>query len=255
MRYVAVGDSFTEGLGDTYPDGRERGWADLFAQGIATASGESIEYANLAIRGRKLRPIMVEQISAALALDPLPTMITINGGGNDMLRVRMNIAPAVELTERAVRQCVDAGVRVVLLSGPDPSLGLPFGRRIGSRGMVLTDAIRDLVDRYPITFVDNYSDQETRRPGYWSEDRLHLNTAGHTRTAWRMLTALGYAPSFELPHPSDPPAPSFTDELRYYRDHVLPWMQRHFQGKSSGDARTAKYPTWVRIDPASSTLR
>ena len=254
MRYVAVGDSFTEGLGDVYPDGRERGWADLLAHGIATATGSPIQYANLAIRGRKLRPIMVEQIDAALALNPLPTMITINGGGNDMLRARMDIAPAIELTEQAVRRCVEAGIHVVLLSGPDPSRGLPFGKAISARGIALTEATRDLIERYPITFVDNYSDEETRRGGYWSEDRLHLNTAGHMRTAWRMLTALGYNPPFALPHPEEPMPPSIGDQLRYYREHVIPWMQRHFQGRSSGDGRSAKYPQLVQIDPASLTL-
>ncbi len=31
-RYVAVGDSFTEGIGDIGPDGVPRGWADRFAE-------------------------------------------------------------------------------------------------------------------------------------------------------------------------------------------------------------------------------
>ena len=86
MRYVAIGDSFTEGLGDELPDGSVRGWADRVAAGLAVASGAPVEYANLAIRGRLLEPIVTEQLDAALSLTPPPTLMTLNGGGNDMMR-------------------------------------------------------------------------------------------------------------------------------------------------------------------------
>ena len=80
MRYVAVGDSFTEGLGDDLPDGSVRGWADLVAAGLADAEPGQVQYANLAIRGRLLDPIVNEQLEAALALSPAPTLVTLNGG-------------------------------------------------------------------------------------------------------------------------------------------------------------------------------
>ena len=115
-RYVAIGDSFTEGLGDTQPDGTERGWADLVAAGIAAGEGRTIQYANLAIRGRLLEPIVTEQLDAALSLSPLPTLLSLNGGGNDMMRPGGDLARLVRLTERAVQRCHEAGVRVLLLS-------------------------------------------------------------------------------------------------------------------------------------------
>jgi len=70
IRYVAIGDSFTEGMGDELPDGRVRGWADLVAQGWADGTGEQIEYANLAIRGKLIAPIVEQQLEPALALKP-----------------------------------------------------------------------------------------------------------------------------------------------------------------------------------------
>ena len=69
MRFVAIGDSFTEGVGDELPDGRVRGWADIAAQGWADAAGEPIEYANLAIRGKLIEPIVAEQLRED-AIDP-----------------------------------------------------------------------------------------------------------------------------------------------------------------------------------------
>ncbi|MEY2847735.1 MAG: hypothetical protein RI885_400, partial [Actinomycetota bacterium] len=88
--YVAIGDSFTEGVGDEVSGGRVRGWADLVAQGLALASSDPVTYANLAIRGRLLEPIVVEQAPAAIALRP--ALVSFNGGGNDMLRPRVDIA-------------------------------------------------------------------------------------------------------------------------------------------------------------------
>ena len=84
VRFVAIGDSFTEGVGDERPDGSPRGWADLTAEGWATALEEPIQYANLAIRGRLAWPVVDEQLEDALALRP--THLSFNGGGNDMLR-------------------------------------------------------------------------------------------------------------------------------------------------------------------------
>ena len=90
--YVAVGDSFTEGVGDETPDGGVRGWADLVALGLALASPEPVSYANLAIRGRLLAPIVGDQLDAGIAL--APRLLSLNGGGNDIMRPRVSIAPS-----------------------------------------------------------------------------------------------------------------------------------------------------------------
>lgn len=39
--FVAVGDSFTEGMSDLLPDGTYRGWADLLAARLAARSPTS----------------------------------------------------------------------------------------------------------------------------------------------------------------------------------------------------------------------
>ncbi|HUG51138.1 MAG TPA: SGNH/GDSL hydrolase family protein, partial [Terrimesophilobacter sp.] len=84
-RYVAVGDSFTEGIGDPDPasPGGYRGWADRVAE-VLSEKTEDFAYANLAVRGRLLNRIMDEQIEPALALRP--DLVTISAGGNDIIR-------------------------------------------------------------------------------------------------------------------------------------------------------------------------
>jgi lysophospholipase L1-like esterase len=250
MRYVAIGDSFTEGLGDTLPDGSQRGWADLVAAGLASAEKQTIQYANLAIRGRLLESIVTVQLDAALALDPRPTLLSLNGGGNDMMRPGSDMSRLVTLTEKALTRCAEAGVRVLLLSGADPSERLPFGSMMRRRGELLTEAIRPFADRFDLTFVDVFHDREIRRAGYWSPDRLHLNSAGHRRVAGLVLSALGHPTEAHVIDPGPDEPRRVLSEARYYREHVLPWVNRRLRGQSSGDDRTGKYLGWTDIDAA-----
>ena len=248
VRYVAVGDSFTEGVGDELPDGPVRGWADLVAAGLAgTAGGEPVRYANLAVRGRLLDRIATEQVDAALALSPPPTLATLNGGGNDLMRPGVDPARLLELTERAARRFTDAGVQLVLISGPDPSARLPFGATMHRRGAELTGQLAELAARLDVVFVNAFGDEEVRRAGYWSADRLHLGPAGHRRVAALVLAGLGRPAQAQVLDPGPEPRRRLVEEARYHREHVLPWVARRLTGRSSGDHRTGKHQDWVPV--------
>jgi lysophospholipase L1-like esterase len=216
---------------------------------MASAQGEAIEYANFAIRGRKLHEIVTEQLDAALSLDPAPTLLTLNGGGNDMLRAGMNTTLLVGMLEGAIVRCREAGVPLLLLAGPDPSGRLPFGRVIGKRGDALTAALHELGQRYQRQVIDTWNDLEVRRPGYWSHDRLHLNAAGHHRVAALVLEQLGYDAAAQ--HAAA--ARDYTDhdqtQVEFYRAHVVPWAKRRVQGHSSGDGRNGKHLAWTHMSP------
>ena len=250
MRYVAIGDSFTEGVGDERPDGSVRGWADLVAVGLAAGSGEAVGYANLAVRGRLLWPIVSEQLDAALALSPAPTLITLNGGGNDMMRPGCDAARLADLTERAVRRCAEAGVRLVLVSGADPTARLPLGTVVHRRGEALTALLGDLVAGSDVVFVDVFHDAELQRAEYWAPDRLHLGPAGHRRVAGLVLAALGHPAAAHAVDPGPAAARSVRAEARYYTEHVLPWLLRRALRRSSGAGRTGKHLDWVEVAPA-----
>ncbi|GGL00158.1 SGNH/GDSL hydrolase family protein [Mangrovihabitans endophyticus] len=247
MRYAAVGDSYTEGVGDELPDGTVRGWADLVAAGLAAEHGEAVRYANFAVRGRLLEPIVCEQLEAALALAPAPTLVTLNGGGNDMMRSGTDTTRLAGLLDRALRRAAQAGVRLVIVAGADPSQRLPLGGVIRRRGELLTTATHALAARHGALFVDVFHDDELRRGPYWSVDRLHLNAAGHQRVAGLVLTALGHERAAHVADPGPAESRRVRAEARYYREHVLPWLHRRLRGRSSGDDRSGKYVQWVPV--------
>lgn len=248
VRYVAIGDSFTEGVGDELADGTVRGWADIAAQGWADASGEAIEYTNLAIRGKLVWPIVHEQLEPALALKP--THLSFNGGGNDMLRPRTDVAHIADAFDHVVRRCDEEGVRLILLSGANPSGQLPLGRVVQRRGDLLSEAVvARFAERPDVVRALNWPDRELSTADYWSPDRLHMNARGHHRVAARVLDALGLAAPGEwwsLPEA----APARVGGIAYYRAHVGPWVRRRVTGTSSGDGRTAKFGSWVTLEPA-----
>ena len=246
VRYVAIGDSFTEGVGDERADGSVRGWADRVAEGLALATQEPVRYANLAIRGRKLAPIVDQQLEVALALEP--AVMTYNGGGNDIMRRHVDMGRLMELSRHVVDRCRTAGVRLIVLAGPDPTSRIPLGQVVHRRGEALTADIVALTDEFGLTFVDMWHDEEIRRPGYWGADRIHLNAAGHRRVAGQVLAALGHPAPATTTRVEDPRR-SVSDNLLFYRQHVGPWLRRRLQGRSSGDHRTAKHPNYVTISP------
>jgi lysophospholipase L1-like esterase len=242
--FVAIGDSFTEGMGDHWPDGGERGWADLTAIGLGLAAERPIRYANLAIRGRKLGAVIDEQLDPAITMRP--ELISINGGGNDMLRPRIAVAVVADRLVAAAERAAAAGIRVLLLSGADPSGHIPMGAVVRRRGEDLTTAVRDRLDRLAgadIVLCDNFGDAVLREPGYWSGDGLHLNSRGHHRVAGNVLTAIGVVPPPEYEAIAAAALPD-TDyrSSAYWRAHVLPWIGRRLTGRSSGDGRTPKRP-------------
>jgi lysophospholipase L1-like esterase len=249
VRYVAIGDSFTEGVGDEPEPGVVRGWADLVAQGWADATGSSVEYANFAIRGKLARPIIAEQLEPALALKP--THLSFNGGGNDMLRPRTPLVMLADLFAHVLKRCDEEGVTMILLSGGNPSKQLTMGGLVQRRGDQLSELVEArFAGRDDIVRAYNWPDRELAAPSFWAPDRLHLNSRGHHRVAARVLTSLGLEPRAEWwSYDSLPESPRLP-RGQYLREHLGPWVKRRLTGTSSGDGREPKYPTFVTVAPS-----
>lgn len=139
---------------------------------------------------------------------------------------------------------------MILLSGANPSGQLPMGSLVQRRGDLLSEAVLRRIEQRPdVIRALNWPDRELAMPPYWSDDRLHMNAAGHHRVAARVLHALGYEPPEAWWAPLERRAAA-SSGLAYYRQHVGPWVRRRVTRTSSGDGRAAKYPSWVERTPA-----
>lgn len=245
-RFVALGDSFTEGLSDPDPAGNGfRGWADLVAGALATRRN-GLTYANLAIRGRLLGRIVDEQVPPALAMNA--NLVTFAAGINDALRRGFDPETATERYRAAVRRLCASGADVVLFRFVDAVAPVPGGQLISSRVKLFNQMVMGAVEQDGTVLVDLSADAEFTNPALWSADRLHLSTSGHFRVAAHVLTALGVDPDpawWEAP--ARPPIRGWlgsrSADVVWFGRHLVPWVHRRLTGRSSGDGITAKRPT------------
>ncbi|GAB3996315.1 SGNH/GDSL hydrolase family protein [Glycomyces albus] len=190
--YVAIGDSFTEGVGDPHPDGVGfRGWADLFAH-RAAESWPELAYANLAIRGRLFNRIVDEQIVPAIKQGP--DLVSFAAGGNDALRPGFNPTQLSTRAHEVVRLLKAADCEVMLFTCADVTHFLPGMKMLRRRFDATNDAYRRVAARHDAILIDLWADDGFADPRLWSPDRLHLSTLGHQRVAATVCKALDIEP-------------------------------------------------------------
>jgi lysophospholipase L1-like esterase len=228
-RYVAIGDSTTEGLEDPDPRGGYRGWADRLAQHIADAQDEPLEYANLAIRGLRMREIRTAQLDDALAMRP--DLLTIFGGMNDVIAPRCDFDAIRADYVIAFGEARRAGCTVLTFTMPDPTTINPLGWRLRERVSRLNDIIRSEGEARRVLVMDFDAYPAASDPRLWYEDRLHGNTIGHTKAAAAMAWRLGvdgfddsWAHPLDGEQPQTGPRVAITGDMDWAVHYLLPWL-------------------------------
>lgn len=246
--YVAVGDSFTEGMcDDLLPNGRHRGWADRVAAVLAAErGGRGFRYANLAVRGKLIGQIRDEQIGPAAAVGA--DLVTLAGGLNDVLRPGCDIAHVRERLGAATADLLAGGATVVLFTSTDPARRMAGGARLLPAILELKAFAEGLARESGgrVVVVDLFSAPCFDDPRLWAEDRLHLSPEGHRRVAAAVLEALGRPGRDDWRIPLPPAAPvgrvaRLGADLRWLRGHVGPWIGRRLTGRSSGDGMSGAH--------------
>jgi lysophospholipase L1-like esterase len=240
---VAIGDSFTEGLSDLAPDGSYVGWADRLAELFAQRNPD-FQYANLALRGKMLREIIDEQVP--LVEQVRPDLVTICGGGNDLIVPGSDVDELAEELEQAVIKLRQTGSEVVMFTGPDPRKQ-PVVRRIRGKVAIYNGHLRAIADRHGARIVDLWAMPVLVDLRAWSDDRLHFSPEGHRRIALRTAEVLDIPidEDWREPWPPVDPMPwlrSRQADLAWTRTHLLPWVGRQIRGESMGDGLAPKRP-------------
>jgi len=259
-RYVALGDSTTEGLDDPYPAaaGGElvyRGWADRLAERLAAVNPDLL-YANLAVRGRLMAAIHEEQLEPALAMEP--DLASVIGGVNDVLRPKVDL-DALGGHMRAMQSALIAqGATVLGMTLPDLGDSMGVARIVSERLAAYNQLIRDVAADTGAIVVDIEREAPQYDPACWSEDRLHANAKGHE------LIALAAADALDLPGAAEELAAIIASaapvvhrgrlreaayEAAWAWNHLRPWIVRRLRGRSSGDGIEPKRP---RLEPVAS---
>lgn len=273
-RYVAIGDSFTEGLEDADSATNSYvGWADRLAEHLAAHAEErrqnprseptsgpdpSFGYANLAVRGRLLADITGPQVDRALVLGP--DLVSIVAGGNDLLRLRFDMDALAGRLDQAVARIRDSGADVLIATPVDPREA-PLVRRLRGRMADWTANIWSIAYRHDAYVLDQWSLTALRDARLWAPDRIHLSSEGHRRVASATFAALGLAPARPPAGAPDwavplPPMPtpsrlrSAQETAVWAKEYLRPWVRRRLRHESSGDLVEPKRPELAAVRDA-----
>ncbi|MED5814857.1 SGNH/GDSL hydrolase family protein [Mycolicibacterium sp. 050232] len=244
-RYVALGDSQTEGLWDGDDTVGLMGFADRLAMRL-DGLHPGLGYANLAIRGHRIGDVLHTQLPTALSMRP--DLVTVCIGMNDVTRPGRSFARALDDLEQIYRMLSDSGATVVTTTFPDITQILPVGRLLGKRVVQINEAINDAAVRYGFHLVDLYSAPSMREPGTWSPDRVHGSAKGHQLFAAAAAEALGLPGSNH-----DWAQATGRDQTQSFRSRaysqvlwtqnmLMPWLWRHLRGQSRGAGRSPRRP-------------
>jgi lysophospholipase L1-like esterase len=256
-RYVAIGDSQTEGLWDGNDAVGFLGFADRLAT-LIDSLYPGLQYANLAIRGKLVADVLTEQIPRALAMRP--DLITVCVGMNDVIQPGRSFGRALIDLDYMHAALAESGATVVTTTFPNVARFLPLGRLVSGRLARINDAIRSAADQYGFRLVDLYDAPSMRDLDTWDVDRVHASTKGH------ILFAAAAAEALNLPGsnhdwaeagggPTRPPFGTRTyGKVRWMQEKFTPWVWRRLRGKSSADGRVPKRPNLAPVSTSSAAL-
>jgi len=252
-RFVALGDSLTEGLSDSsrQAPGEFRGWADRLATYLARSGARTapLRYANLGVRSRRVDDVVAEQIPRAIELRA--DLVAVLVGANDLAGSRTRPEAAAER--------LGAGIRALRASGADVLVVAPFApvrwylRGLDRRFARFGAALRRIARETDSMLLDFRTDPVCRERRAWADDRVHLSSHGHRVLSYRAAETLGIPGALEVGaldiamHAEPGSHDAWIGTLPWLRRHVLPWALRRLRGRTAGDGRRPKHDGLIAL--------
>lgn len=248
-RYVALGDSFTEGVGDPHPRSRNgvRGWADRLAARLSQDTA-GFGYANLAVRGRTMDDIMTAQMPLATLLEP--DLVTIYAGMNDLMALSVDMDDVMARYADGLKALQQTGAVVLAFTAPD--LGAkPMFRGLRGRAAIYNELLRRITDDIGVGLIDFWRFDEFRDPQLWDHDRVHLSALGHEVMADRVFETLPHAercsasPAKFLASPAT--RATVAENWRWAVSFAAPWAIRRLRRVTPGTGVEPKYTALAEV--------
>ncbi|MEV7089264.1 SGNH/GDSL hydrolase family protein [Streptomyces sp. NPDC093085] len=256
MRYAALGDSLSAGIGDPVDDGGWRGWAALLGASLGDGdprgtgggavdgaadragdrAGEELGergafFRNFAVSGALTRDVEEEQTPEAIAFAPHLASVLV--GVNDTLRCSFDIHDLAARLDRICAALAAHGTVLLTACLPDPGamLGLPapLARPLARRQRAVNAVVHALAERYDTVHLHLADSAWVDDRALWSADRLHPGERGHRLMAARFhaaLTERGFALGAPPRLDPDRPPPTRAESLRWLATKGTAWVAR-----------------------------
>ena len=252
-RFIALGDSFTEGMQDEKVNEQYRGWADRVADALATQV-PNFTYLNLAVRGKLVGQVIDDQIPAALPwIDGPSTLVSFHAGANDLLRPSYDPNVVLPRYQEAIKVLAATGCQLMLFTAIERVAKSGKMQEIWEqRFSAFNKNVRQMAEQYNGIVIEATNDPDIASRRFLDKDRLHLNPAGHRRVAQGVLQKIGgpHDPNWRTDLPPLPRRSFLAkvyDDVRWFVTFLIPWMSRRIRGVSSGDGRSPKHSEPIQL--------
>ena len=239
-------------MSDEIVNGQYRGWADRIADVMALADSD-FTYVNLAVRGKLLKQVIDDQLPVAIGFVTGPdTLLSFHAGANDALRPSYKPEVAQALYTQGVRRAAATGATLMLFTVLERTGNTGRGSDVwAARFGEFNKIVREVGAEVGAIIIDANGETFFSDNRFLAFDRLHLNAEGHNRVAQALLEKLDYPfdSAWRIPLPPAPASSWLSRRISstiWFLTFALPWIWRRLRGKSSGDGRSAKYPTPIR---------
>ena len=252
-RFIALGDSFTEGMQDEKVNDQYRGWADRVAQALASQT-PGFTYLNLAVRGKLVGQVIDDQIPVALKWIEGPrTLVSFHAGANDLLRPSYDPNVVLPRYREAIKVLAATGCQLMVFTAIERVAKSGKMQEIWEeRFSAFNKNVREMAAQYNCIVLEATNDPDIGSRRFLNKDRLHLNPAGHHRVAQGVLQKIGgpHDPNWREDLPPLPRRSLFAkvyDDVRWFVTFLIPWMSRRIRGVSSGDGRSPKHVEPIKL--------
>lgn len=253
LRFAALGDSATVGVGDPVPGGW-RGWSRLLSSALATAY--DVSYCNLAVSGATASDVLHQQVADAVA--HRPDLASLVVGLNDTMRTTWHAGRLREELMTCASALHGAGATLLLARFHDHGavFGLPGLLRRPLHARI--EAVNAVYDEVHAAYGGHRIDLAARADvfdrTFWSVDRLHPSELGHRALAHgyaELLLAAGL--DFEPPSltPQGGAPIGWRQDLSWLVTEGAPWMGRRARDLGPWAVRMAWEETRPRRTPVS----
>jgi lysophospholipase L1-like esterase len=242
--YVAIGDSLSEGLGDFtfHKTRRYNGWTDRLAGLLAKEAedeGRGFEFANFALRGSKLKPIMDWQLKRALEVNA--DLVTVMAGSNDLTVAPEKLPELRDVYREGLQQLIDSGSDVIIANTINP-LHLRVFRPLRYRAERMSDLITGLGHELNVPVLDLFGIEHFSDVCFWADDMVHFSGHGHVKVANEAAKLLDLKYRFREAEHYERIAPvrGVRETLKWVYKDVIPFTHRKLKGVTSGDGMSPK---------------
>lgn len=249
LRFAALGDSTTVGLGDPLPGGGWRGWARLLVESLQASY--DVSACNVAISGATAAVVREQQLDEALA--HRPDLASLLVGVNDTLRSSWDPDRLSADLHHVAGALVAGGATLMTVRWHDHSalLGLPrvLVRPMAARIEVVNEVYDDLYATYGGLRLDLALLPQVRERSCWSVDRFHPSEHGHRALARAWAERLR-STGLDFPLPSLEPGggspPSWRRDVAWMVTEGGPWFGRRARDLGPWAVRRAVKATGAR---------